>query len=64
MLARKTLHGFERRLAQPARGNILYNQLLREQISRRNTEIAQENTRRRQQVALTVAPIARAGGGR
>ena len=49
---------------QPARGNILYNQLLREQISRRNTEIAQENTRRRQQVALTVAPVARAGGGR
>ena len=49
---------------QPARGNILYNQLLREQISRRNTEIAQENTRRRQQVALSVVPIARAGGGR
>ena len=42
---------------QPARGNILYNQLLREQIARRNAEIAQENTRRRQQVALTVAPI-------
>src|SRR6058998_1521173 len=38
---------------QPARGNILYNQLLREQIARRNTEIAQENTRRRQQVALS-----------
>jgi hypothetical protein len=49
---------------QPARGNILYNQLLREQISRRNTEIAQENTRRRQQVALSVVPLARPGGGR
>jgi hypothetical protein len=52
---------------QPARGNILYNSLLREQIARRNTEIAQENTRRRQQVALTVAPVAavtRPGGGR
>jgi len=49
---------------QPARGNILYNQLLREQISRRNTEIAQENTRRRQQVALSVVPVARQGGGR
>jgi hypothetical protein len=49
---------------QPARGNILYNSLLREQISRRNTEIAQENTRRRQQVALSVVPVARAGGGR
>jgi hypothetical protein len=49
---------------QPARGNILYNSLLREQIARRNTEIAQENTRRRQQVALTVAPVARAGAAR
>ena len=49
---------------QPARGNILYNQLLREQIARRNTEIAQENTRRRQQVALSVVPISRAGVGR
>src|SRR6266540_3764460 len=49
---------------QAARGNVLYNQLLREQISRRNTEIAQENTRRRQQVALSVVPLPRAGGGR
>jgi len=49
---------------QPARGNILYNQLLREQIARRNTEIAQENVRRRQQVAVTVVPVARPGGGR
>jgi hypothetical protein len=49
---------------QPARGNILYNSLLREQIARRNTEIAQENTRRRQQVALSVVPLPRIGGGR
>src|SRR6266704_1756034 len=49
---------------QPARGNILYNPLLREQIARRNTEIAQENTRRRQQVALSVVPLPRTGGGR
>ena len=49
---------------QPARGNILYNSLLREQIARRNAEIAQENTRRRQQVALTVVPVSRSGGGR
>lgn len=48
---------------QPARGNILYNELLREQIARRNAEIAQENTRRRQQVALTVAPV-KTGGAR
>jgi hypothetical protein len=49
---------------QPARGNILYNQLLREQIARRNTEIAQENTRRRQQVSLSVVPVSRTGSGR
>jgi hypothetical protein len=49
---------------QPARGNILYNSLLRDQIARRNTEIAQENIRRRQQVALSVVPLPRAGGGR
>jgi hypothetical protein len=49
---------------QPAQGNILYNSLLREQIARRNTEIAQENTRRRQEVALSVVPLPRTGGGR
>jgi hypothetical protein len=49
---------------QPARGNILYNQLLRDQITRRNAEIAQENTRRRQEVALSVVPLPRAGAGR
>jgi tetratricopeptide (TPR) repeat protein len=49
---------------QPARGNVLYNQLLREQITRRNNEIAQENARRRQQVALTVVRVPRPGGGR
>jgi hypothetical protein len=48
---------------QPARGNILYNRLLREQLTRRNAEIAQDNIRRRQQVALRVVPV-RAGGGR
>jgi|SRR5881394_4006467 len=47
---------------QPARGNILYNRLLREQLARRNTEIAQDNVRRRQQVALRVVPIRAAGG--
>jgi hypothetical protein len=49
---------------QPARGNILYNRLLREQLTRRNEEIAQENLRRRQQVAVSVVPLPRAGGGR
>jgi len=49
---------------QPARGNILYNRLLREQITRRNAEIAQDNVRRRQQVALRVVPLLRGGGGR
>ena len=49
---------------QPARGNILYNRLLREQITRRNAEIAQDNIRRRQQVALRVVAMPRAGGVR
>ncbi len=49
---------------QPARGNILYNRLLREQLTRRNAEIAQDNIRRRQQVALRVVPVPRTGGGR
>lgn len=49
---------------QPARGNILYNRLLREQLARRNAEIAQDNIRRRQQVALRVVPLPRTGGGR
>jgi len=49
---------------QPARGNILYNRLLREQLTRRNAEIAQENIRRRQQVALRVVPLPRTGGAR
>lgn len=49
---------------QPARGNILYNRLLREQIARRNTEIAQENSRRRQQVEVTVVPLPAAGAAR
>lgn len=49
---------------QPARGNILYNRLLREQLTRRNAEIAQDNLRRRQQVALRVVPVPRTGGGR
>ncbi len=49
---------------QPARGNILYNRLLREQLTRRNAEIAQDNVRRRQQVALRVVPLPRTGGVR
>lgn len=49
---------------QPARGNILYNRLLREQLARRNAEIAQDNIRRRQQVALRVVALPRTGGVR
>jgi len=41
---------------RPAEGNILYNRLLREQLAQRNADIAEENVRRRQQVALTVVP--------
>jgi hypothetical protein len=43
---------------QPARANVLYNQLLREQLSRRNAEIARENAARRQAVRITVTPLA------
>jgi hypothetical protein len=40
----------------PAEANILYNSLVREQLSRRNAEIAAENTKRRRQVKLAVLP--------
>jgi hypothetical protein len=51
---------------RPAGANILYNRLLREQIGRRNQEIAKENVARRQQVQLTVVPLPKptAGGAR
>jgi hypothetical protein len=42
---------------RPAEANILYNRLLREQIARRNLDIAKENVARRQQVQLTVVPL-------
>jgi hypothetical protein len=49
---------------QPARGNILYNRLLREQLVRRNADIAQQNVTLRRQVALRVVPLPKPGGGR
>src|SRR2546426_1809704 len=48
---------------RPAEGNILYNRLLKEQIARRNGDIAKENVSRRQQVQLTVVPL-KSGAGR
>lgn len=42
---------------RPAEANILYNRLLREQLARRNQDIAKENVTRRQQVQLTVVPL-------
>jgi len=42
---------------RPAEANILYNRLLRDQIARRNQDIAKENVARRQQVQVTVAPV-------
>jgi tetratricopeptide (TPR) repeat protein len=44
---------------QPALGNIQYNRLLRDQLARRNNDIAQQNTQLRRQVQITVVPIAR-----
>jgi hypothetical protein len=43
----------------PAQANILYNSLVREQLARRNTEIAAQNAERRRQVKLAVFPPAR-----
>ena len=40
----------------PARANILYNSLVREQLARRNAEIAAENQARLRQVKLAVVP--------
>jgi hypothetical protein len=40
----------------PARANILYNSLVREQLARRNAEIAAENAARRRQVKLAIVP--------
>jgi hypothetical protein len=45
----------------PARANILYNSLVREQLSRRNAEIAAENAARRRQVKLAIVPQLRSG---
>jgi hypothetical protein len=50
--------------AQPAEANILYNRLLREQITRRNEEIARDNLARRRQVQLTVVPLPKPAGPR
>jgi len=44
---------------RPALGNIQYNRLLKEQLARRNTDIAQQNAQLRRQVQLSVVPIAR-----
>jgi len=49
---------------RPATGNILFNRLLREQLAQRNADLAKENVRRRQQVALAVVPLPKPGGAR
>src|SRR2546426_1296638 len=48
--------------AQPARANLLYNRLLRDQLARRNADIARGNQTPRQQVRLTVTPLPKARG--
>jgi hypothetical protein len=45
----------------PARANILYNSLVREQLAKRNAEIAAENASRRRQVKLAIMPQLRTG---
>ncbi len=49
---------------QPSRANLRYNQLLREQLGRRNQEIARDNALRRQQVQVTATPVARVEAAR
>ena len=49
---------------QPSRANIRYNQLLREQLGRRNQEIARDNAQRRRQVQITATPVTRAEAAR
>lgn len=49
---------------QPSRGNIMFNRLLREQVGRRNQEIARDNAQRRRQVQISAVPVARAGASR
>ena len=44
---------------QPSRGNIMFNRLLREQVGRRNQEIARDNADRRRQVQVSATPLPR-----
>ncbi|HVH67953.1 MAG TPA: hypothetical protein VM716_08805 [Gemmatimonadales bacterium] len=48
---------------RPAAANILYNRLLRDQLARRNQDIAKENIARRQQVQITVEPSLKPAAG-
>ena len=48
----------------PNTANIRYNNLVKEQLAKRNAEIAQENVRRRTEVQITIAPDTAAGGAR
>lgn len=50
--------------AVPAPANILYNSLVREQLARRNAEIATENETRRRQVRLEIFPEPQTVGSR
>jgi hypothetical protein len=47
--------------AVPAQANILYNSLVREQLSRRNNEIVAQNAERRRRVKLTIVPLQASG---
>jgi hypothetical protein len=48
----------------PSEANIRYNRLVQEQVARRNTEIAAENSERRRKVKLVVVPERRLAGAR
>ncbi len=46
---------------RPVPANILFNQLLREQVAQQNVEIARQNALRRRQITLTVTPATPGG---
>ncbi|HTR22052.1 MAG TPA: tetratricopeptide repeat protein [Gemmatimonadales bacterium] len=52
-----TIFTMKKPAPRPVPANIQFNQLLREQITRRNADIAQQNAKLRQQVNITVAPL-------
>ncbi len=54
-----TIFTMKKPAPQPVPANIQFNKLLREQITRRNADIAQQNVKLRQQVNISVVPLSK-----